>query len=137
MKTLKSKLPVVEKFYSIQGEGEKMGYPSIFIRLGGCNLTCEGFGCQLESPKTGEIIIGCDSIRAVSAHFKDTWTMYEDWKSLVEDVNRLVMDNYQKPIIIITGGEPMLHRNNSVLIDTIEYYISRDYGVWFETNGTI
>ena len=32
--------PVVEIFYSIQGEGHFSGHPSIFIRFGGCNLAC-------------------------------------------------------------------------------------------------
>jgi len=131
-------LPVVEIFYSIQGEGEKMGYPSIFVRLGGCNLTCKGFGCKLKSPITGEEITGCDSIRAVNAkHFKHKWKYYEDWKELVDDINTHILDIYQKPLIIITGGEPLIHRNDEILIDTIEYYISRGFDVWFETNGTL
>ena len=131
-------LPVVEMFYSIQGEGEKMGYPSIFIRLGGCNLTCKGFGCKTKSPKTGEILTGCDSIRAVNAkHFKDQWIYYKTWEELVNEINKLIPNNYQKPLIIITGGEPMLYNENEILINILEYYISRGYEVWFETNGTI
>ena len=131
-------LPVVEIFYSIQGEGEKMGYPSIFVRLGGCNLTCKGFGCKLKSPLTGEELVGCDSIRAVNAkHFKQNWKYFDSWKSLVEEIDKVLPKNYQKPLIIITGGEPMIYRNEEVLIDSLEFYISRGYNIWFETNGTL
>ena len=132
------KIPIVEMFYTIQGEGEKMGYPSVFVRIGGCNLTCKGFGCEVKSPKTNEIITGCDSIRAVNVrHFRDKWTYYNDFQTLVTDINKCIPSNYQKPLIIITGGEPMLYRESEILIDTIEYYISRNYEVWFETNGTL
>jgi 7-carboxy-7-deazaguanine synthase len=35
------KLRVNEIFYSLQGEGARAGAPSIFIRLQGCNLSCD------------------------------------------------------------------------------------------------
>jgi 6-pyruvoyltetrahydropterin 2'-reductase len=131
-------LPIVEMFYSIQGEGEKMGYPSVFVRLGGCNLSCKGFGCKTISPKTGEELIGCDSIRAVnSKHFKETWDYYKNWKNLVKAIEKYIPNNYQKPLIIFTGGEPLLYKDNEILIDTLQYFISRGYEIWFETNGTI
>ncbi|RLF54247.1 MAG: 7-carboxy-7-deazaguanine synthase, partial [Thermoplasmata archaeon] len=36
----RERMKVCEIFYSIQGEGELAGYPTIFIRLTGCNLRC-------------------------------------------------------------------------------------------------
>ena len=33
-------LPVVEDFYTIQGEGFHAGKPAYFIRLGGCDVGC-------------------------------------------------------------------------------------------------
>ena len=33
-------LPVMEYFYSVQGEGVFVGQPSFFIRLGGCDIGC-------------------------------------------------------------------------------------------------
>ena len=33
-------LPVVESFYSIQGEGANTGKAAWFVRLGGCNVRC-------------------------------------------------------------------------------------------------
>ncbi len=34
------KLPIVEEFYSLQGEGYHMGKPAYFIRIGGCDVGC-------------------------------------------------------------------------------------------------
>mgnify|MGYP003241538772 CR=1 FL=1 len=34
------KLPLVEDFYTIQGEGYHSGKPAYFIRLGGCDVGC-------------------------------------------------------------------------------------------------
>ena len=33
-------LPLVEDFYTIQGEGYHTGKPAYFIRLGGCDVGC-------------------------------------------------------------------------------------------------
>tara|TARA_B100000927_G_scaffold72892_1_gene58038 strand:+ start:426 stop:596 length:171 start_codon:yes stop_codon:yes gene_type:complete len=35
-----SNLPIMETFYSIQGEGFHSGKPAYFIRLGGCDVGC-------------------------------------------------------------------------------------------------
>jgi len=137
-----NKLYVSEAFYSTQGEGSHMGYPSVFIRTGGCNFKCEGFNCKLESPKDGTILTGCDTIYAVNAeHFKDTWDVYNTWAELVNELNSLLpaelLYTKEKIDIVFTGGEPMLHHRNPIMLATIEYFISRGHEVWFETNGTI
>ena len=38
------KFRVTEVFYSVQGEGQFVGVPSVFLRTFGCNFKCEGFG---------------------------------------------------------------------------------------------
>ena len=40
MKTLRYS----EAFYSVQGEGNFIGTPSVFLRSFGCNFRCQGFG---------------------------------------------------------------------------------------------
>ena len=40
------KFRVTEVFYSVQGEGQFVGVPSVFLRVFGCNFKCEGFGME-------------------------------------------------------------------------------------------
>lgn len=146
-------LPIVEIFGdnniasggggTIQGEGARMGVPSIFIRTGGCNLTCAGFGCSKVSPVDNKTVIkGCDSIQAVNAkHFKHTWNYFDTASELVKEILEHYMirpeGNSEKPDLVFTGGEPLLHHADPVLIGALEYFVSRGHKVWFETNGTI
>lgn len=140
-------LPIDEIFgNAVQGEGAQMGVPAIFVRTGGCNLTCEGFGCTMTSALDNKTVItGCDSIHAVNAkHFKHTWTYYDQAQDLINDINAVMPSpqtmangNAELPIIIFTGGEPLMHHRDEVMIGAIEYYTSRGYQVFFETNGTI
>ena len=135
-------LPIDEIFPALQGEGTRMGVPSVFVRTGGCNLTCKGFGCTAISPKDGETEIrGCDSIHAVNVkHFKHTWNYYDTSSELIDDILNVIQSethgNAEKSDIIFTGGEPLIHHTDKVLTDTIEYFTSRGHKVWFETNGT-
>ena len=144
-------LPVVEIFGdnneasggggTLQGEGLRMGVPSIFIRTGGCNFSCAGFGCTEKSPIDGTILQGCDSIPAVNAkHFKHAWKYYdtasEFVKAILEKYAIRPEGNSEKPDIVFTGGEPLIHHQDPVLIGAIEYFISRGHKIYFETNGT-
>ncbi len=134
---------VDEIFYGLQGEGNRMGFPSVFIRTGGCNLTCKGFGGQLQSPVNPDImLLGCDTIHAVNRHhFQDTWTPYHSFNVLVNDVLKTIPNhlayNEEKVDIVFTGGEPLLHHKTDVMVSSIKYFVSRGHRVWFETNGTI
>ena len=135
-------VPIVECFSALQGEGIQMGVPSIFVRTGGCTLTCKGFGCTEKSALDGKTIIeGCDSIHAVNAkHFGKTWTQYSTFDELVNRIQENInhSDIYsEKQDIIFTGGEPTLHHKDDVMLGTLEFFISRGHRVWFETNGTV
>lgn len=78
------KLPLVEDFYTIQGEGYHTGKPAYFIRLGGCDVGCKW----------------CDA--------KMTWN-----PALFPpvEVDRIVERACMYPAraIVITGGEPLLY----------------------------
>ncbi len=133
---------VDEIFYGLQGEGNRMGFPSVFIRIGGCNLCCKGFGCKTISPKTGEILYGCDTIHAANTeHFIRTWTDYKKSFDIINIVLNQVPKNRpyneERVDIIFTGGEPFLFHKNKIMIEVVEYFISRGHKVYFETNGTI
>jgi len=109
-------IPISEIFYSIQGEGKFAGRPSIFVRVGGCNLKCPGFGKN-----------GCDSYYAVDKAYKD------EWKLMNIDEIREEVENYPKKAhLVLTGGEPMLYYKE--LYSLIEWFSGE---ITIETNTTI
>jgi len=75
-------LPLVESFYTIQGEGFHSGKPAYFIRLGGCDVGCRW----------------CDS--------KESWNPDRFPPVPIEDIVRDAVATPAKAIVI-TGGEPM------------------------------
>jgi len=128
-------LYLVEHFYSIQGEGKYTGVPSLFFRFGGCNMRCEGFGCR-ETLADGRELVGCDTLYAVDKQaFGDTWHAIEAVEQLLK-----IFHSYALPSdvdVVFTGGEPLLHANDSVLVAFVEYLISHHHRVTFETNSAV
>jgi organic radical activating enzyme len=110
-------IPISEIFYSIQGEGKYCGMPSVFVRVGGCNLKCPEFGER-----------GCDSYYAVDRRYENEWI-----KMSIEDIIKEVK-KYEKhnPHLVITGGEPMLYYKK--LYPLVEYFKNQ---ITIETNVTI
>jgi organic radical activating enzyme len=78
------KIPVLEEFYSIQGEGFNTGKAAYFVRTGGCDLACRW----------------CDS--------KDTWEpeihQFVPIIDIIERVKKTSADT-----IVVTGGEPLIY----------------------------
>lgn len=128
-------LEVCEIFYSLQGEGKFAGMPSVFLRLGGCNLSCEGFGVTIV--KDGETLVGCDSIHAVDkVRYRHTWKRYEDAASLLADIKASV-PNDNPYDLVLTGGEPTLFYQNPILLEVIREFTALGRGITIETNATI
>jgi 7-carboxy-7-deazaguanine synthase len=77
-------LPVMESFYTIQGEGFHQGKAAYFIRLAGCDVGC----------------VWCD--------VKDSW---QEDRHPKKSISGLVKDAaaYPARMVIITGGEPLMH----------------------------
>jgi 7-carboxy-7-deazaguanine synthase len=77
-------LPVMEHFYTLQGEGVHTGKAAYFIRLGGCDVGC----------------VWCD--------VKDSW---DGGKHPLYAIDNLVAMVKETPaqIVVITGGEPLMH----------------------------
>ena len=114
-------------FHTIEGEGEWIGYPSVFMRLFGCNLTCRGWASE-DSP------FGCDSFISWSKKnkysFEDIFNFYEK--------NDFITKLKRGDIWKITGGEPMLRQKP--LIKFVKAFVQKyDFlpRIDFETNGTI
>ncbi len=127
---------LVESFYSFQGEGKYAGTPSVFVRFGGCNLKCEGFGVKTKTP-SGNVVVGCDSARAVyKKEFGFLWREIEDEKELIEEIN-LHIKKGCKPDIVFTGGEPLIYHKERAFYKTIEHFLALSYRITIETNGTV
>jgi len=80
-------LPVVEHFYTLQGEGFHQGRAAYFVRLGGCDVGC----------------VWCD--------VKESWDTSVHPKMTVDEIVSTVVQNSspKKGLVVITGGEPLMH----------------------------
>lgn len=99
-------LPVMEAFYTIQGEGKNSGKAAYFIRLGGCDVGCSW----------------CD--------VKESWPADAHPKL---SVAQLVSDASNHPArnIVITGGEPLMYDLNELTIALKE----AGFYIMLETSG--
>ncbi|HEY2722251.1 MAG TPA: 7-carboxy-7-deazaguanine synthase QueE [Chitinophagaceae bacterium] len=105
-KSISSSLPVMEHFYTLQGEGFYQGRAAYFIRLAGCDVGC----------------VWCD--------VKESWDMKNHPVMRIED---LIMEikKTSAQIAVITGGEPLMH-DLTYLTGKLH---DNDYKVHLETSG--
>jgi 7-carboxy-7-deazaguanine synthase len=86
---------VSEIFYSIQGEGELVGVPSVFVRTSGCNLRCSW----------------CD-------------TKYASWapEGTEMSIDEIVTEVSRSPTeyVVLTGGEPMVAKGIHQLAERLK-----------------
>lgn len=150
-----SKIKVSELFYSLQGEGQYVGVPSVFLRTFGCNFTCSGFGMPFGEHSNERLGIdpdkysdyrslplvstGCDSYASWDPRFKHLSPMMTV-ESIVDEMQKLLPDGKfgRDKHLIITGGEPLLGWQRS-FPDLFDEIINRKMNlkeVTFETNGT-
>ena len=101
------KLPLVEDFYTIQGEGYHAGKPAYFIRLGGCDVGCRW----------------CDA--------KYTWNPKIFPPTPIETIVERA-SSCKAQAIVITGGEPLLYP----LGDLTRELHARGLEIFIETSGT-
>ena len=128
-------LYLVEHFYSIQGEGKYTGRPSLFIRLGGCNMKCEGFACTEIAPD-GVEVLGCDTVYAVNKeHFSQNWIPITKTTELLN-----ILDLYELPFaidVVLTGGEPLIYANDEIFVEFLNELHNNNHRICFETNGSL
>ena len=126
---------LTEQFFSIQGEGKYAGVPSYFLRTGGCNLSCPGFGAKYEV--NGEVRLGCDTYFAVDSIFAKEWQKIEESASLIQQLNEQFEAIGYLPDVVITGGEPLMYHIDKVFYEVVSWLVERGIRVTFETNGTV
>jgi organic radical activating enzyme len=126
---------LTEQFFSIQGEGKYAGVPSYFLRTGGCNLNCPGFGAEYEVE--GEVRLGCDTYFAVDGHFSSAWQKVIS----ADDLTTKLKLEFEKigyiPEMVITGGEPLMYAKDDVFYTVVKSMVEYGVKITFETNGTI
>jgi len=126
---------LTEQFFSIQGEGKYAGVPSYFLRTGGCNLSCPGFGAEYEVD--GEVRYGCDTYFAVDSAFAKSWIKVDNSQKLIDELKNEFETIGYKPHMVITGGEPLMYHADDTFYAVIEWLVSEGIELTFETNGTI
>jgi len=82
-------LPVMEQFYTIQGEGHYAGTAAYFIRLGGCDVGC----------------VWCD--------VKESWDAEAHPKFSIDFLAETAAAS-GSPCCVITGGEPAMYDLNAL-----------------------
>ena len=119
----------MEHFYSIQGEGKYTGTPSLFLRFGGCNMKCEGFGCK-EIASDGSEVLGCDTVYAVNReHFLKSWVPITKTKELLTILNLYELPN--RVDIVMTGGEPLIYANDAIFVEFLEILVDMGHQITF------
>ena len=81
---LEEKLPIMEAFYTLQGEGFHSGKAAYFVRLGGCDVGC----------------VWCD--------VKESWEADIHPKIKVSQILEDVKENPAN-LVVVTGGEPLMY----------------------------
>lgn len=125
------KLSIAEDFYSIQGEGQYIGYPALFVRLAGCNLMCGGMGTQFDGELHNDATWRCDTI--------EVW-MKGKSQDAEEYANHL-LTKYKDVLtpfshIVITGGEPTMQQE--AIVNFLNSLKKKwKFFIEVETNGTI
>jgi len=77
-------LPIVEDFYTIQGEGFHMGKPAYFVRVGGCDIGCSW----------------CDT--------KFSWNPAIHPLNKVDEIIERIVGS-KASVVVVTGGEPLIY----------------------------
>jgi 7-carboxy-7-deazaguanine synthase len=101
---------ISEIFYSIQGEGELTGVPSVFVRTSGCNLRCSW----------------CDTPYA-------SWNP-EGEQRTVDSIVAEVQAHATARHVVLTGGEPMIAKDIRTLASELKML---GYHITIETAATL
>lgn len=100
-------LRLTEIFYSIQGEGNTVGLPTVFVRLTGCPLRCQY----------------CDTPYAFKGG--ELWEIPQ----ILKDIHQ-----YNTPYVTVTGGEPLAQPH---CLDLLKSLCDEGYKVSLETSGAM
>jgi 7-carboxy-7-deazaguanine synthase len=100
-------LRITEIFRSLQGEGDSVGFPTVFVRLTGCPLRCQ---------------------------YCDTAYAFTGGKSLAIDDILATVASFNTQFVCVTGGEPLAQINCAALLTRL---CDAGYRVSLETSGAM
>ncbi|WLD92413.1 radical SAM protein [Alkalihalobacillus sp. AL-G] len=107
------KLPMVEIFETVEGEGNMAGFPTVFVRVFHCNLRCSW--CDT------------DYSYAPSKH---------EFEATIEEIIERIKE-FSSRRICFTGGEPLIHREKSAALLLAMCDLDHIQDIHIETNGAI
>lgn len=107
------KLPMVEIFETVEGEGTRAGFPTVFVRLFGCNLRCTW----------------CDTPYSYPPE------QAEKVMSIAEIVSQV--QSYKSRHVCLTGGEPLMYGERSAALIEALAELEQLSDIHIETNGAI
>jgi 7-carboxy-7-deazaguanine synthase len=111
--TLSIRIPMVDIYETVEGEGTLAGYPTVFVRLFGCNLRCSW----------------CDT--------KYSYPPYEaDMVMTISEILERVAE-YKAKHLCLTGGEPLLYGERSLRLMEALVATERYADIHVETNGAV
>jgi 7-carboxy-7-deazaguanine synthase len=107
------RIPMVEIFETVEGEGTLAGFPTVFVRLYGCNLRCSWCDTKYSYPpeQAGDVM------------------------AIGEIINEV--KKYSSRYICLTGGEPLLYGEHSLALIHALLEIESVLDIHIETNGAI
>jgi 7-carboxy-7-deazaguanine synthase len=107
-------LPIMESFYTLQGEGFHKGKAAYFIRLGGCDVGCvwcdvkDSWDAEAHPKFSIEEIINKLKLDVPSTNYDEN-SKVKSQNQKPETLNTKHQTINTKPIVVITGGEPLIH----------------------------
>ena len=102
IETTQQVLPVMESFYTLQGEGYHQGRAAYFIRLGGCDVGCVWCDVKESWDASKHPSYSIDAI--VNKLYAETGIRNSE---LGNNLHPTTLN--LKPIVVVTGGEPLMH----------------------------
>ncbi|MCP4547436.1 MAG: 7-carboxy-7-deazaguanine synthase [bacterium] len=132
---------IKEIFYTLQGEGAQSGRPAVFCRFTGCNLWsgidedradaicpfCDTDFVGTDGPGGGVFTTAADLVAAVRLMLPEIKV------GAVEEATPGEPKVSAKPLVICTGGEPLLQLDDEL----IAAFHADGFDIGVETNGTI
>jgi len=123
-----SAMGLIEIFSSIQGEGLFVGCRQVFVRLAGCNISCQ----YCDTPESFTVPANARiETRAGERIFQEVPNPVSLY-TIVSAIENLCLSPHHS--ISLTGGEPLLHPDAISAISSLRSTHTR---IYLETNGTL